>query len=293
MELELWPACVKAHGFAEQLRAAASAGFDSLSIGPATYKALRRSGLAARHVAAMAADHGVRLGHYDGFSDWAPVRCGASLPAAARAVFDVSCEDCLAACSELGLPSICATAAFAPGEVELAAMIDAFGAFCERARAAGVRVDLEFIPMWGIPDLRTAWGIVGAVGASNAGVLLDTWHFFRGAPELELLQSLPPDSITAVQLADAPRVLRGADLFEDCLRYRLPPGEGELALDAVLRTIRDKGGVASIGPEVFSDALDELDAEQAAHLVAASTRRVLADAQFEPDRGRARATGRT
>lgn len=278
MDFSLWPACVKTHSFAEQLRAAAAGGFDSLPIGTLTYRSLRDSGLSAAEIAAMAAEHGVRLGHYDGFADWAPGRCAPELPAAARAVFDVSSDECLEICHELGLKAVCATGVFTAGTVELPALIDGFAAFCERAQAAGVNVDLEFIPMWGIPTLGLAWDIVRAAGASNSGVLLDTWHFLRGCPDVELLRAMPAGSITTVQVADALGAVRGGGLFEECIRFRQLPGEGDLALIEVLTILRDKGGVRSIGPEVFSDQLDRLDAIEAARRAASATEAVLAQA---------------
>lgn len=278
VDYSLWPACVKTHSFAEQLRAATAGGFDSLPIGPLTYRSLRDGGQSAAEIAAMAADHGIRLGHYDGFTDWAPVRCAPDLPAAARAVFEVSSDECLEICHELGLKAVCATAGFTAGTVELPALIDGFAAFCERAQAAGVHVDLEFIPMWGIPTLSVAWDIVRGAGASNSGVLLDTWHFFRGCPDVELLRAMPAGSITTVQVADALGAGRHGDLFEECIRFRQLPGEGDLALIEVLTILLDKGGVRSIGPEVFSDHLDRLDAIEAARRVAAATGAVLAEA---------------
>lgn len=278
MDNPLWPACVKSHGFADQLRAVAAGGFDSLPIGPLTYKSLREQGLSPADMVAMAGDQGIRLGHYDGFSDWAPLRLGADLPEAARAVFDVSSDQCLEICQQLGLDAICATGAFAVGEVEVPALADGFAAFCERAAAASIRVDLEFIPMWGIPDLETAWEIVRRADCSNGGILFDSWHFFRGRPDMALLRQLPAGTIATVQVADAATDLQGADLFEDCMRYRRLPGDGDFPLTEVLAILRDKGGVTSLGPEVFSDELDALAAEEAGRRAGAATRRIAAAA---------------
>lgn len=278
MELSLWPACVKAHPFSAQLDAAIAGGFDRLPIAPFQYRTLREAGTTAREIRAMARDRGVRLGHYDGLTDWAPLRFGAAVPAAARAVLDFSTDDCLQMCEELELPAICATGAFAPGEVETPALVDGFGAFCARAAAIGVHVDLEFLPMWGIPDLALAWQIVREAGCANSGVLFDTWHFFRGNPDLGLLRELPAGVIRTVQLADAPLALQGGDLFEDTLRFRKVPGEGELALPAVLAVLAEKGGVENIGPEVYSDEMDGLDATEAALRNARAMRTLLAAA---------------
>lgn len=278
MDFALWPACVKTHGFDDQLRAAAAGGFDTLPIGPLTWQSLRASGRSAADVAAMANDHGIRLGHYDGFTDWAPERFAADLPDPAKAVFDVSADQCLEVCDALGLEAICATGAFRAGDWPLDALVEGFARFCEKAATAGVRVDLEFIPMWGIPSLSLAWDIVRQAGATNGGILFDTWHFFRGDADIALLDSIPGGVIRTVQLADAQRELRGSDLFEDCLRYRLLPGEGDLDLMRVLRSLAAKGGVTSIGPEIFSDYLDGLEASQAGRECATACTSAMRDA---------------
>ena len=270
MDFALWPACVKTYGFGDQLRAAAAGGFDSLPIGALTWQSLRDSGRSAADVVAMANDRGIRLGHYDGFTDWAPERFAADLPEPAKAVFDVSADQCLEICDALGLEAICATGAFRAGDWPLDALVEGFARFCEKAATAGIRVDLEFIPMWGVPSLALAWDIVRQAGAANGGILFDTWHFFRGDADVALLDSIPAGVIRTVQLADAQRELRGDNLFEDCLRYRLLPGEGDLDLPRVLRSLAAKGGVTSMGPEIFSDYLDSLEASRAGRECAAA-----------------------
>jgi sugar phosphate isomerase/epimerase len=227
----------------------------------------------------------VALGHYDGFANWAPYPFAPSTPEAARAVFADSADECLRVCTELELPAICATGVFDPDAVELSRLVDAFGVFCERAAALGIQVDLECSPMWGVPDLGAAWNIVGGAACSNSAILLDSWHFFRGNPDFELLRALPAGSIRTVQLADASLQLRGADLLEDCLRFRRAPGEGEFDLTRLLQILADKGGVTSVGAEVFSDELDAMPASAAAQRVAQATSTLLADAGFlGPDR---------
>lgn len=281
MDFTLWPACVRAHPFEDQLEAAASAGFDRLCIGPITYQDLIAGGNSPAAIVRMARKHGVALGHYDGFSDWAPIRFGPDLPDAARDIFDVSTDDCLRICNELGLNAICAVGAFQRGQVAMSALIEGFADFCSRAATAGLRVDLEFVPMWGVATLEDAWTIVRESGAENAGILLDMWHFFRGDPDMELLRSLPEGSISAVQLTDAAASLEGNDLFDDCLHYRRLPDQGELPVREVMEILRDKGGVRSVGPEVFSDELDRLDPREAALRTAASSQRVMARAGWK------------
>jgi len=275
MEFTLWPACVKTHPFEQQVKAAAAGGFDTLAISPLTWKTLRSEGWTPERIRSLPREYGVRLNTYDGFTDWAPLRYSSTIPEAARAIFDVSVDECLEICAALELNSICATGAFAVGECELDALQSSFARFAERAAEFHIRVDLEFLPMWGIPDLRTAWDIIAKTRPFNAGILLDTWHFMRGNPDIELLEQLPRGSITSVQVADADHEVLGADLFEDTLRYRRLPGDGDLPLRQLMDIVLPKGGVRSIGPEIYADALDKLEADEAARLCSSATRALL------------------
>jgi 4-hydroxyphenylpyruvate dioxygenase len=278
MNFSLWPACVKTHSFAGQLAAAAAGGFTHLPIGLVTYRALRAAGLRDADIVSLAAEHQIQLGHFDGFSAWAPVPFNDDLPAAAKAVFDSSAQSCLEICAGLGLTTICATGTFNPGQFATAQLADGFARFCEQAQPLGIRVDLEFLPMWGIPTLDVAWDILSGSGASNAGILLDTWHFYHGRADFALLEALPAGAITTVQLADALQQWQGASLFEECLRFRRLPGTGELDLQRVLTILQAKGGVVDIGPEIFSDALDLLPAVTAAQQASAACRQVMQQA---------------
>ena len=280
MNFSLWPACVKTHTFSDQLAAAANAGFSHLPIGLTTYRALIGSGLSANDIVAMAADQGIALGHYDGFSAWAPIPFNDDLPDAAKAVFDISAEGCLEICQQLGLTAICATGTFNPGQFEQTQLADCFGQICQQADAMGIRVDLEFLPMWGVATLDDAWSIVNGSQASNAGILMDTWHFLKGTPNFELLEQLPDGVITTVQLADAMKTQLGDSQFEDTLRFRELPGDGELELMRVLTILRQKNGIVDIGPEIFSDKLDQLSATEAAQQACQATRDILRLAGF-------------
>ena len=154
-------------------------------------------------------------------------------------------------------------------------MIDGFGRLCDRAERQGLWVDLEFMPFWGLPDLAGAWAIVDGVKRKNAGIMVDTWHFSKGNPDFELLRSLPGEPFVSVQVADAMNRQRGATLFEDTVRYREFPGEGELPVIEILKILYEKGHLRQIGPEVFSDQADSLSPSAAGKRSAASLGRVL------------------
>jgi sugar phosphate isomerase/epimerase len=169
-----------------------------------------------------------------------------------------SIERCLEICDQLQLRSILAVAGYDRGAFPLEILIEAFADLCDRAAQQEVWVDLEFMPFWGLPDLGTAWTIVQGAGRSNAGIMIDTWHFSKGAPDLELLRSLPAERFVNLQVADALQQQRGSTLVEDTVRYRMFPGEGELPLVEILSVLHAKGYLRSIGPKIFSDEADAM-----------------------------------
>ena len=116
------------------------------------------------------------------------------------------------------------------------------------------------MPISSIPDLAAGWPIVAGADRANAGLCFDTWHYFRSTPAPDLLASLPGDKVFEVQLADATRALQGRDLTDDLLRFRRLPGEGELPIAEATDALKAIGAWRSVGPEVFADAFDALEA---------------------------------
>jgi hypothetical protein len=108
--------------------------------------------------------------------------------------------------------------------------------------------------------------------------MIDTWHFSKGNPDFALLKSLPGECLVSVQVADAIQAQRGETLFEDTVRFRKFPGEGELPIAEILTILHQKGNLRRIGPEVFSDEADALSPEIAGKRSAESLCRVLRSA---------------
>lgn len=131
---------------------------------------------------------------------------------------------------------------------------EAFSAICTRAQSVGLRVALEPMAMSYLKTVAQADEIVSLAAAANAGVLVDSYHFFRGEDDLEALAMIPPHHIIGVQINDASLPLSG-DLFEDCVTKRLLPGEGDFDLEALLVKLDEMGVVAPLTVETMSDRL--------------------------------------
>jgi 4-hydroxyphenylpyruvate dioxygenase len=135
--------------------------------------------------------------------------------------------------------------------------------------------------MWAVPDLRTAWTIVAESGWENCGIMFDTWHFLKGqaSPDYASLREIPAELIVSVQVSDALSAPVGTSLEDECLHWRAVPGEGTLSLAKPMEIVRKKN-VRSIGPEVYSDALDRLTPEEVGRRCAAGLERTLREAGF-------------
>lgn len=140
-------------------------------------------------------------------------------------------DELIDAAAELGARHVL-VASMAP---DRAAVIERFGALCDRAAPAGITVVLEFLPIFAVATLADAVGIVQEAARTNGGVLVDTLHLARSGGS--------PDDLTAVaallpyvQIADAPST-PAMSLRDEALHGRLLPGEGDLPLAATLAAV--------------------------------------------------------
>ena len=162
----------------------------------------------------------------------------------------------------------------------------------DRAADIGVLVHLEPIPFMPIKDAVTALEIVAEADRPNLGLQVDAWHHFRGpipdsansakpeamAESCGVFFSFPGQRIFAIQVCDAgPPQGRP---FEDTMKRRLFPGEGEFPLATLIATLRLIGCQAPVSVEVFADPLSpEQQASKARQ--AAESARSLVDASAQ------------
>jgi sugar phosphate isomerase/epimerase len=77
--------------------------------------------------------------------------------------------------------------------------------------------------------------VVSKANKTNGGILVDTLHVIRSGGGAATLAELDPKLIGSVQLCDAP-LAKAPELSitDEARTDRLPPGEGELPLHAML-----------------------------------------------------------
>jgi sugar phosphate isomerase/epimerase len=258
----MYNATVRALPFDQQCLAAALAGCEALTMTPSQYLTYLNAGLPTREILATARDHGIAINHLDPLARWTPKWIPAgyegNYPLSALA-FEV--DDFFRMCAALGCRSFTALGTHPPGTLENSELIDHFGQLCARADREGLRVDLEFAPLWGLASLEQAWDVLRGAAVGNSGLMFDTWHFRRSASSLELLASIPGRVITGVQLNDGELPLpEGIPLIVDCLSRRRPPGEGDFNVREIVAILRQTGGLNNVGPEIFAREFDKMSA---------------------------------
>lgn len=153
-----------------------------------------------------------------------------------------------------------------------------FGALCDRAADHGLVVGLEFLPFTNIYDAGDALRIAEAADRPNGGVCMDIWHHVRGANDVALLDAVPGELITGVQMNDGPLLPPAdsdLDYKDDCLRHRVPPGAGEFDVDGFVAMLRSKGVDVPWGLEVCNEDAWGSPAHDHVHAIADAMRSVL------------------
>ncbi len=221
------------------------------------------SGTTAAEIGRQAADLGLDL-VIDPVMNWYPDRA----PSPSRFA-GVSTDDALRMCEALRVTSLTAIAT-ASSDVPVPELAGHFARLCDHAADFGAQVHLEFMPFTVVRNLRIAWDLVRGADRPNGGLVFDTWHFFRGEPEFDVLAGIPGDRVFCVQVDDAPAVPQGA-LREETAR-RLLPGDGALDLIAAIQALHRIGALRWVGPEVISPELAAMPILDAATLAMERTR---------------------
>jgi sugar phosphate isomerase/epimerase len=168
----------------------------------------------------------------------------------------------------------------ASGGAEPAKVIDRVRALCELAEAIapGLRIVVEFLPIFSIPSLPAALEVVAAVAHPAAAVLVDSLHLSRSGGSPADLRGVRPDWLPYLQIADAPADPPGTDFEsrrDEALHGRLLPGSGDLPLRDLLDTVPH----VALSFEVRSAALmaDHPDPIERARVLRASVSSLVGD----------------
>lgn len=267
LPLHLSALTLKTAGFAQRVRSAAAAGYAGIGLGAADYLSARRSGIAEDDLRGFLTRAGLEVVELEFLRDWwteADVR-GTRLE-----------EDILLHLAGLVGAQQINVGLFdrVPDDV----VRRGFERLCARAARHGLRIGLEFMPYAELRTLGAARALVEDVGAPNAGLVLDAWHWHRSGGSLEEVAAVAEAGlVVSVQLCDAlPEPM--ADLREEGRHHRQLPGDGVVDLDAWLAALApalEGPAPATVATEVLSDAVVSGGAGEACRLTHDAGRRVL------------------
>lgn len=149
---------------------------------------------------------------------------------------------------------------------DLAAMTEEFARLCEQAAQRGTRVLFEFLPggLTRLPTLEQVLALTRGSGATNGGLMLDTWHLVRTrtSPQ-DLLAKLRPTDLLGFEINDGPLNIE-SDFEDATINRRLLPGAGEFDLPAYIGAMHALGYRGPIGVEVLSEDLRRCALDEAA-----------------------------
>ena len=255
--------------FETRVEAAAAAGYTSIGMGEADYTGMRAAGVTDEELVGILERHGIWVSEIEFLFDWMYDDEDAREPAAIAENLYHMAEVFRPDHVNMG------DSRYAPGP-PLEVLAERYGEVCDRLAPIGVKAAIEFMPWTSIPDLDTACEIIERAGRENAGIDLDTWHYFRGPSHLGQLARVDPSLILAVALNDAGPPLD--DMILDTTRHRLLPGEGIFDLHGFLVALAATGATPLMGVEVLSDRQVALHPSEAARVSFDAASAVLARA---------------
>jgi sugar phosphate isomerase/epimerase len=248
------PATCRMSDLAEIASALEATGFDRVSLS-APYAT--DNGVDA--VRARLDDAGISVRSVEALSRWQE---GSGAPADAD-------DELLDTAQSLGADMLLAATRYPTLDVATAAA--GLAALCERADTRGIRVVIEPVPGRSIGDLATAWRVVRASGARNAGVVFDTMHWYNqpGGPDLAAITAIPGERLPYVQLRDragGPQSAPAGPGFP-ASSPEVMPGVGLIDIGRALDAVDATGADPYLALEVFgADTLAQGVQHKAARL---------------------------
>jgi sugar phosphate isomerase/epimerase len=199
--------------FEERCRAASAGGFAGFGILPAVYLEAKAAGARDPDLLAMVGAYGVRMSQLESLSI-----AGQHTEAAVDEQLDVHWHLAeLFGARELGI-------VVRPGH-DRGYQLRRFQQVCDAAASRGIQVGIEFIQqVAAFEDIQTTLAFVEEAERDNAGLIVDTFHHFRGANDWSQLEELPGERVKIVQLSDALMPPECGEYLADTVHDRRVPG---------------------------------------------------------------------
>ncbi|MFK0209123.1 sugar phosphate isomerase/epimerase family protein [Agrobacterium sp. NPDC090283] len=123
--------------------------------------------------------------------------------------------------------------------------VNNFSLICRTAAEYDVRVGLEFLPWSHVPTLESAQEIIQLAAEKNAGIIIDTFHFFFGGSKLSTLSKMSPSEIFLVHISDMIKTplpeLQSNEIIALTRTSRVFPGDGWFPLGDFIEALKKIG----------------------------------------------------
>lgn len=117
--------------------------------------------------------------------------------------------------------------------------LEKFAGLCDLANQYGLEVELEYVPIASVNNLKDTVDVLNTVNRSNSGIMIDIHHFHRAGDKVENLKKLPKEWFKFAHICDAPA--------------QIPEDREEMT--RILREARDYLGDGGIDIKSILDAM--------------------------------------
>lgn len=116
--------------------------------------------------------------------------------------------------------------------------------------------------------------LISEIGASNVGLVLDSWHWYTAEESIDAIKSLENQEVVAVDLNDAPAGIPVEKQIDN--RRELPAATGVIDVKSFLNALVEIGYDGPIRAEPFNKPLNELDNKPAVQATATAIKKAFA-----------------
>lgn len=156
----------------------------------------------------------------------------------------------------------------------------------EAAKVAGdssMRLGLEYVgtkTLWTaakypfVHTMAETKDLIGEIGLSNVGFVLDSWHWWTAGDTVDDLLSLKNKDVVSCDLNDAPKGIPAEEQIDN--KRELPMATGVIDLKTFLNALQKIGYDGPVRPEPFNGALNEMENEVACRVTIAAMKEAFA-----------------
>jgi sugar phosphate isomerase/epimerase len=144
-----------------------------------------------------------------------------------------------------------------PGtECELDKVTEKYAELCaDAANQTDAKIAYEFMPFdVNVNSIDSVLAVVEGAGASNGGIVIDTWHMSKLGIAPDDLRRIPLEYLTWIELSDG-QLENMPDRIDETVNHRRLPGEGEFDIPGYVDVAQDMGYSQAWGVEVLSEDL--------------------------------------